>query len=68
VGIVSVDGNFEAGDAVEVTAGGAIIGKGISEYASRELAQVLGMKTEQVRELLPRAADEVVNRDRFVLL
>ena len=27
-----------------------------------------GMKTAQVRELLPDAADEVIHRDRFVLL
>ena len=27
-----------------------------------------GMKTEQVRELLPHAADEVIHRDRFVLV
>jgi glutamate 5-kinase len=68
VGIVGVEGGFDAGDAVEVAVDGAVIGKGISEYASRELAQVLGMKTEQVREVLPQAADEVINRDRFVLL
>jgi glutamate 5-kinase len=68
VGIVSVEGDFDAGDAVEVSADGAVIGKGISDYASRELAQVLGMKSEQVRQVLPHAADEVVNRDRFVLL
>jgi hypothetical protein len=29
---------------------------------------VIGMKSAQVRELLPHAADEVVHRDRFVLL
>jgi glutamate 5-kinase len=68
VGIVSVEGSFDAGDAVEVAVDGTVIGKGISEYAFRELAQVLGMKTEQVREVLPQAADEVINRDRFVLL
>jgi hypothetical protein len=29
---------------------------------------VVGMKSDQVRELLPHAADEVIHRDRFVLL
>ncbi len=61
-------GAFEAGDAVEVVTDGATIGKGISDYSSRELTQVIGMKSEQVRELLPHAADEVIHRDRFVLL
>jgi glutamate 5-kinase len=68
VGIVDVDGDFDAGDAVEVAVDGEAIGKGIADFSARELAQVLGMKSEQVREILPHAADEVIHRDRFVLL
>jgi glutamate 5-kinase len=68
VGIAEVRGSFEVGDAVEVVADGEPIGKGISDYSSRELSRVIGMKTEQVRQLIPHAADEVINRDRFVLL
>jgi len=68
VGIVGAEGEFEAGDAVDVAANGGVIGKGISDYSSRELTRVKGMKTEQVRDLLPHAADEVIHRDRFVLL
>lgn len=68
VGITAVDGSFEAGDAVEVATDGAVIGKGIADYAADELTGVIGMKTEQVRELLPHAADEVIHRDRFVLV
>jgi glutamate 5-kinase len=68
VGIAEVHGSFEVGDAVEVAADGATIGKGISDYSARELSQVIGMKTARVRELLPHAADEVIHRDKFVLL
>jgi glutamate 5-kinase len=68
VGIASVDGSFEAGDAVDVVNGDGVIGKGISDYSSRELGRVLGMKSDAVREVLPDAADEVIHRDRFVLL
>ncbi len=68
VGIVAIDGEFDAGDAVEVAVDGAAIGKGIADFSSRELAQVIGMKSEQVRDVLPHAADEVIHRDRFVLL
>jgi len=68
VGIVEVDGSFEVGDAVEVTADGAVVGKGIVDYSAQELGRVLGMKSTQVRELLPHAADEVIHRDKFVLL
>ena len=68
VGITRVAGSFDVGDAVEVTANGSVIGKGIVDYSAMELTQVLGLKSEQVRELLPYAADEVIHRDRFVLL
>lgn len=68
VGIVAVEGDFKAGDAVEVTADGVVLGKGIADYASHELVRVKGMKSAEVRELLPHAADEVIHRDRFVLV
>jgi glutamate 5-kinase len=68
VGIVAVSGEFDAGDAVEVReAGAAPIGKGISNYAAGELRSVMGMKSAQVRERMPRATDEAVHRDYFVL-
>ena len=68
VGVAAVEGNFEPGDAIDVAEDGKTIGKGITQYSSRELQRVIGMKTAQVRELLPHAADEVIHRDRFVLL
>jgi glutamate 5-kinase len=67
VGITSVEGEFEAGDAIEVTANGRPIGKGIVNYSAAELRRVIGLKTAEIRELLPRAADEAVHRDYFVL-
>jgi glutamate 5-kinase len=67
VGIVEVQGDFDAGDAVEVEDGGGTIGKGISNYSAAELRRIKGMKTGQVRELLPQATEEAVHRDYFVL-
>lgn len=67
VGIVEVQGDFEPGDAVQVTANGKPIGKGIVNYSAAELKRVIGLKTAEVRELLPRASDEAVHRDYFVL-
>ena len=67
VGITMVRGGFEAGDAVEVAEGGVVIGKGIVSYSAEELRRVVGMKSAQVREVLPRATDEAVHRDYFVL-
>jgi glutamate 5-kinase len=68
VGITAISGPFEAGDAVAVEADGEAIGKGITDYSARELSQVIGMKTDAVRDVLPLAADEVIHRDRFVLV
>jgi glutamate 5-kinase len=69
VGVVDVRGRFDAGDAVEISEaeGGAPIGKGIVNYSAPELRRVMGMKSAQVREVLPRATDEAVHRDYFVL-
>jgi glutamate 5-kinase len=68
VGIVDVAGEFDAGEAVEVReAGAGGIGKGICNYGAAELRTVMGMKSVQVRERLPRATDEAVHRDYFVL-
>jgi glutamate 5-kinase len=68
VGVAGVRGAFEPGDAVSVVVDGETIGKGISDYSARELERVAGMQSGAVRELLPHAAEEVIHRDRFVLL
>jgi glutamate 5-kinase len=47
--------------------GGSVIGKGISNYSAAELRQVMGLKSTEVRALLPRATEEAVHRDYFVL-
>jgi glutamate 5-kinase len=68
VGITAVDGDFEAGDSVEVACAGSAIGRGIADYSASELREVKGLKTAEVRDRLPHAADEVIHRDRFVLV
>ena len=67
VGVVEVEGDFEAGDAVEVRCAGRPVGKGIAGYSADELRRIKGLKTEEVRKLLPRATEEAVHRDYFVL-
>ena len=66
-GSLDVRGGFDAGDAVEVRAGGALVGKGISNYSAAELRRVKGLKSADVRAVLPRATEEAVHRDYFVL-
>jgi glutamate 5-kinase len=70
VGVVGVEGDFEAGDAVDVASaadGRRTVGKGISNYSAEELRKVQGLKSADVREVLPRASEEAVHRDYFVL-
>jgi glutamate 5-kinase len=67
VGITDVEGEFDAGDAVDVTSDGQTIGKGIVNYSADELRRIKGMRTDKVRELLPHASEEAVHRDYFVL-
>jgi glutamate 5-kinase len=67
VGVVEVQGDFKAGDAVDVVTDGHVIGKGIVNYSAGELRRVKGLKTDAVREQMPRAAEEAVHRDYFVL-
>jgi glutamate 5-kinase len=67
VGIVDVSGDFDAGDAVEVAFDGELVGKGICNYSAAELRRVRGLKSADVRERLPRATEEAVHRDYFVL-
>ena len=69
VGVLSAEGGFQAGDAVEVVVAGAgdPVGKGISAMSADEIEAVAGMKSEAVRERLPDAAPQVIHRDEFVL-
>jgi glutamate 5-kinase len=67
VGIVEVAGEFDAGDAVEIAAGGGTVGKGIVNYSAAELRKIKGLQSARVREIMPRATEEAVHRDYFVL-
>ncbi|HTU32024.1 MAG TPA: glutamate 5-kinase [Solirubrobacteraceae bacterium] len=67
VGIVQVTGDFDAGDAVDITNGPIHVGKGICNYSAQELRDVRGLKSEVVRTRLPAGPEEAIHRDYFVL-
>jgi glutamate 5-kinase len=67
VGIIDVDGDFAAGDAVEVVCDGDVIGKGIVNYSASELGRIKGLRSGDVLERMPNASEEAVHRDHFVL-
>lgn len=69
VGISAVEGAFAAGDAIDVhDPVGSCVGKGISGFSSDDLRLVAGMKSDEVRRVLPDAGAEVIHRDQFVLI
>jgi glutamate 5-kinase len=67
VGITAVEGEFAAGDAVEVVCDGDVVGKGIVNYSAAELGRIKGLQSAEVLERMPNAAEEAVHRDHFVL-
>jgi glutamate 5-kinase len=69
-GVTEVVGAFGDGDAVELCApDGTVIGRGLVNYSSAELPELLGRTTHELaRELGPGYEREVVHRDDLVIL
>jgi len=67
VGITGVEGDFEAGDAIEVIDAKGTVGKGITNYSATEIGRIKGLRSDEVLELIPQASEEVIHRDYFVL-
>jgi len=67
VGVIGVEGEFSAGDAV-VVAGedGTELAKGVVSYSREDLDRVKGLHSNQVAELLPQSAAEAIHRDYMV--
>ena len=69
-GIVGVEGAFAAGDPVDVCdPEGAVIARGLVNYAASELPRLLGRSTRDLaRDLGPEYEREVIHRDDLVVL
>ncbi|MEX2504356.1 MAG: PUA domain-containing protein, partial [Egicoccus sp.] len=70
VGVVHADGEFVAGDAVEVLGPeGRIVGRGLSNYSVADLRRIAGHSTASAAETFGSGfAREVIHRDDLVLL
>lgn len=67
-GVRGVEGAFVPGDTVEIVdESGHAFARGLVGFSSEELAQIAGMGSEQVSELIG-GAREVVHRDELVVL
>ncbi|MXX40781.1 MAG: glutamate 5-kinase, partial [Gemmatimonadetes bacterium] len=68
VGVVSCEGEFDAGDVVQVIGEqGEKLGRGLCRYSASELRRILGMNSPEVASALGRPAREVIHRDDLVL-
>ena len=69
-GIVGVEGAFAAGDPVDVCdPEGAVIARGLVNYAASELPRLLGRSTRDLaRDLGPEYEREVIHRDDLAVL
>jgi glutamate 5-kinase len=69
-GIVSVKGEFERDDAVEIRSGdGTPIARGLASYDAGEVRQIAGKTARQIEATLGYTySDEVVHRDNLALM
>mgnify|MGYP000962724835 CR=1 FL=1 len=70
VGIVTVEGEFQAGEAVVIRSrAGRDLGRGLVAYSSAEARRILGRRSEELPALLGYAGrDELIHRDNLALL
>ncbi len=69
-GILGLEGEFERGACIRVCSrSGSEIGRGISDYSSRELVKIKGHQSGEIENLLGyRYGDEVIHRDNLVIV
>lgn len=69
-GVVKVEGEFSAGDAVGlVDPEGREFARGVVSYDAREVALLRGAKTAEIERILGyRVLDEIIHRDNLVLV
>lgn len=69
-GILSVEGDFDTGDAIYcLDTKGNRIAKGLTNYSSSEIEKIKGKKTSEIEKVLGyKYSDEAIHRDNLVLL
>ncbi|MEW6180001.1 MAG: glutamate 5-kinase [Chloroflexota bacterium] len=70
IGITSLKGDFERGDAVEVLCGKAKpVALGITNYSARDLLKLIGHQSAQIEAILGYTyGDEVIHRNNLVMI
>lgn len=67
-GIISSDGEFVRGEAVDIKHNGNIVARGLSQYSSSELQLIAGQQSSEFERLLGfKHKNEVIHRDDLVI-
>ena len=68
-GVKALSKAFEQGDVVSILSNGAEFARGLTNYSSKDLERIMGLKTSEIEGVLGhKPADEVVHRDNMALL
>ena len=69
-GIISVEGDFDTGDAIYcLNSKDVRIAKGLTNYSSSEINKIKGKKTSEIEKILGyKYSEEVIHRDNLVLI
>jgi glutamate 5-kinase len=70
IGVVQVQGDFNKGDVVALCDGEGIeFARGLTNYTSADAKRILGLRTEQIAEVLGSLPyEEIVHRDNLVVV
>jgi glutamate 5-kinase len=70
IGVVEVHGHFNKGDVIAlVDPDGSEFARGLTNYSSTDAQRILGLRTEQIAELLGVLPyEEIVHRDNLVVI
>jgi glutamate 5-kinase len=70
IGVVQVAGNFNKGDVVALCdTDGSEFARGLSNYSAADAARILGLRTEQIGEVLGTVPyEEIIHRDNLVVI
>ena len=70
IGITATSGDFEKGDVVSISdASGGEIARGLTNYSSRELEQIKGLRSLAIPEILGHCPyEEVIHSDNMALM
>ena len=70
IGVVQVQGTFNKGDVVALCdTDGAEFARGLTNYTSHDAQRILGLRTEQIAEVLGALPyEELVHRDNLVVI